>query len=183
MQQLVCHDPQPNADSQPTSSTDKPCAIQVLRYQKDQKYGAHYDSLNRVCTTLVFLTDTDAGGETAFPKTTDAHWADATQKAAATADGPFSACAEGHVAVKPRKGDALLFYSMHPNGVDTDPMAMHTGCPITEEWSRKWTATFWIHGKVRRCALVCVATGSLAQRQPAQALCHLDPVCFGAALE
>jgi hypothetical protein len=43
--------------------------------------------------------------------------------------GPFGPCAEGHVAMKPRKGDALLFYSLGPNGKQ-DRKSLHTGCPV-----------------------------------------------------
>lgn len=114
--------------------------VQILRYQYGQKYGAHYDSLGRVCTVLVYLTDVEEGGETAFPKTTDANWADPQQ---ASAGEEYSECAQGHVAAKPKKGDALLFYSMKPDGKTTDPLAMHTGCPLLK--GIKWTATIWMH--------------------------------------
>ncbi len=29
--------------------------IQILRYENRQKYGAHYDSLGRLCTVLIYL--------------------------------------------------------------------------------------------------------------------------------
>lgn len=45
--------------------------------------------------------------------------------------GPFGPCAEGHVAAKPRKGSALLFFSLHPDGRQ-DYHSMHTGCPVIE---------------------------------------------------
>ncbi len=41
----------------------------------------------------------------------------------------FSDCAKGHVAAKPKAGDAVLFYSYHPNGT-MDTASMHTGCPV-----------------------------------------------------
>ena len=40
-------------------------------------------------------------------------------------------------------GDALLFYSLGPDGKTQDPTSMHTGCPIIK--GTKWTATKWIH--------------------------------------
>ena len=46
---------------------------------------------------------------------------------------------------RPRKGDALLFYSMHPNGT-FDKHALHGGCPVGDG-QVKWVATKWIRDK------------------------------------
>lgn len=56
--------------------------------------------------------------------------------------GPFSECANGKVAARPKKGDALLFYSLKPDGT-SDSAALHTGCPVIR--GTKWTGTVWIH--------------------------------------
>lgn len=56
--------------------------------------------------------------------------------------GPFSECAKGHVAARPRKGDAILFHSQHTDGV-ADEASLHAGCPVVRGF--KWTATKWIH--------------------------------------
>ena len=40
----------------------------------------------------------------------------------------YSACAQRGVAFKPRKGDALLFYSLKPNG-ELDTLSLH-GCAL-----------------------------------------------------
>jgi hypothetical protein len=53
----------------------------------------------RLATVLLYLSDVEEGGETAFPS--QSVWADKRQ---AKRFGPFSECAEGHVAVKPKKG-------------------------------------------------------------------------------
>ena len=45
-------------------------------------------------------------------------------------------------AVKPRKGDALLFFSLHPDAT-TDARSLHGSCPVIE--GEKWSATKWIH--------------------------------------
>jgi prolyl 4-hydroxylase len=115
--------------------------IQILRYAHGQKYGAHYDQLvedtPRVATVLVYLKDGVVGGETAFPESSE--WVDPS---IAERMGPFSECAQGFVAVKPKKGDALLFWSAKPDG-SHDEMSLHTGCPVIS--GIKWTATFWIH--------------------------------------
>ncbi len=41
----------------------------------------------------------------------------------------LSKCAQGHVAAKPKAGDAVLFYSYFFNGTH-DPASLHTGCPV-----------------------------------------------------
>ena len=46
---------------------------------------------------------------------------------------------------QPRKGDALLFFSMHPNGT-FDKHALHGGCPVGSG-DTKWVATKWIRDK------------------------------------
>lgn len=118
--------------------------MQILRYTDGQKYGAHYDSLQdtspRVMTVLMYLGAKNlTGGETAFPQSSE--WLDDSLPDRL---GPFSPCAEGHVAVRPQKGDALLFYSLNPEG-QQDTASMHTGCPTLT--GVKWTATKWIHTK------------------------------------
>jgi len=117
--------------------------MQVLRYAHGQKYGEHYDSLTedtpRMATVILYLSDVEEGGETAFPKTRNGGGG------VRTAPGQrqsLSACAEGAVAVKPKKGDALLFYSLKPDG-SSDPAGLHTGCPVIT--GVKWTGTIWIH--------------------------------------
>lgn len=120
--------------------------IQVLRYGFNQTYGAHYDSSDkltdpgphrRMATFLMYLADVEEGGETAFPHNSE--WSDPTLPAKL---GPFSKCAQGHVAAKPKKNDAVLFWSLKPDGT-SDEAAMHTGCPVLK--GTKWAAPVWIH--------------------------------------
>lgn len=46
------------------------------------------------------------------------------------------------ISVKPQKGDALLFFSLHLNAT-TDANSLHGSCPVIE--GEKWSATKWIH--------------------------------------
>ena len=47
---------------------------------------------------------------------------------------------------QPRKGDALLFWSMHPNGT-MDKHSLHGGCPVKK--GEKWVMTKWIRVRLR----------------------------------
>jgi len=124
--------------------------MQVLEYGVGEKYGAHEDvgdddsksgqqlaseGGKRVATVLLYLNEPEEGGETAFP---DSEWIDATMASGET----WSKCAEGRVAMKPKKGDGLLFWSVAPDG-SIDHRALHTGCPVVR--GVKWTATIWVH--------------------------------------
>ena len=51
-------------------------------------------------------------------------------------------CGDGDgLAVYPKKGDALLFYSQTPNA-HLDPQSFHGGCPIIK--GDKWGANVWV---------------------------------------
>ena len=51
------------------------------------------------------------------------------------------------LAVKPKRGRAVLFYSQHPNGVH-DEFAMHGACPILN--GTKWAANLWVWNAPRQ---------------------------------
>ncbi|GJP54697.1 hypothetical protein CLOM_g13750 [Closterium sp. NIES-68] len=117
-------------------------ALQVLRYNVGQKYVPHHDYFSdppetlqgghRLATVLMYLSNVTKGGETVFSNVPDP-----TPK-----DHSWSDCAKGYLAVKPVKGDALLFFSMHPDGTP-DEASMHYACPVVE--GVKWSAPKWIH--------------------------------------
>jgi hypothetical protein len=60
-------------------------------------------------------------------------------------DYNLTTCEPGDFKYKPRAGDALLFYSMHPDR-SIDPRALHGACPVGGG-SEKWVATKWLHDK------------------------------------
>lgn len=117
--------------------------LQILHYQNGQKYEPHHDYFHdtynarkenggqRVATVLMYLSNVEEGGETVFPA------------AEHKVSGPgWSDCAQKGMAVKPRKGDATLFYSLSAAG-EKDPMSLHGSCPTVA--GEKWSATKWIH--------------------------------------
>ncbi|KAJ8425374.1 hypothetical protein Cgig2_003652 [Carnegiea gigantea] len=118
--------------------------LQILRYELGQKYEPHFDYFvdkvnqqiggHRSATVLMYLSDVKKGGETIFPR--------AEGRKLQLKDNSWSNCAKKGYAVKPSKGDALLFFSLHLNGT-TDETSLHGSCPVIE--GEKWAATKWIH--------------------------------------
>eukprot|EP00250_Pteridium_aquilinum_P015256 c22478_g1_i2 orf=577-1461(+) len=115
-------------------------AFNVLRYELGQKYNSHYDFFNpaeygpqksqRMASFLLYLSDVEEGGETMFPF-------EGYQNMNINYD--YQKCIG--LKVKPRQGDALLFYSMFPNGT-FDKTSLHGSCPVIK--GEKWVATKWI---------------------------------------
>ncbi|XP_022751226.1 probable prolyl 4-hydroxylase 9 [Durio zibethinus] len=115
-------------------------AFNVLRYAVGQKYDSHYDVFDperygpqksqRVATFLVYLSDVEEGGETAFPFENGLNM-----------DGNYDFKKCIGLKVKPRLGDGILFYSLFPNN-SIDPTSAHGSCPVIK--GEKWVATKWI---------------------------------------
>ncbi|KAL2333850.1 hypothetical protein Fmac_015063 [Flemingia macrophylla] len=103
--------------------------LQVLHYEVGQKYVPHHDfftdKLNaditiggqRAATMLMYLSDVEEGGETVFPD----------------AKGNFSSvpwwnevseCGKQGLSIKPKMGDALLFWSLNPDAT-YDQASLH----------------------------------------------------------
>ena len=116
--------------------------MQVLRYGPTNKYGPHIDGLGRVMSVLIYLIEPTFGGETAFASTQTQSWLH--PEMGEKSQGKFSDCAKGHVAYRPKRGDAIMFYDQLPDYKQEDAMSMHTGCPVVE--GVKWNAVKWIHG-------------------------------------
>ncbi|KAF8011405.1 hypothetical protein BT93_J1884 [Corymbia citriodora subsp. variegata] len=118
--------------------------LQVLHYEVGQKYEPHFDYFldeyntrnggQRMATLLMYLSDVEEGGETVFP----------------AAKGNFSSvpwwnelsdCGKKGLSVKPKMGDALLFWSMRPDAT-LDESSLHGGCPVIK--GNKWSSTKWL---------------------------------------
>ncbi|CAL5187819.1 unnamed protein product [Lathyrus oleraceus] len=116
----------------------------IIRYKVGQKYNPHYDSYysakddpqesRRVASFLVYLTDVSEGGETNFPYENGLNM---------DLGYHFTDCIG--LKIKPRKGDAILFYSLFPNGT-MDRTSLHGSCPVIK--GEKWVATKWIRNQL-----------------------------------
>ncbi|KAG8373613.1 hypothetical protein BUALT_Bualt11G0042500 [Buddleja alternifolia] len=118
--------------------------LQILHYEVGQKYAPHYDYFmdefntqnggQRIATVLMYLSDVEEGGETVFPAAKGNYssvpwW------------NELSECGKGGLSVKPKMGDALLFWSMKPDAT-LDPSSLHGGCPVIK--GNKWSSTKWM---------------------------------------
>ena len=128
--------------------------MQILRYDKGQKYDPHFDYFHdkvnpapkrggqRVATVLIYLVDTEEGGETTFPNGRLPENFEEDEP-----DNPFAAhikhtdCAKNGIPVKSVRGDAILFFSMTKDG-ELDHGSLHGACPVIA--GQKWTAVKWL---------------------------------------
>ncbi|XP_009397948.2 probable prolyl 4-hydroxylase 3 [Musa acuminata AAA Group] len=118
--------------------------LQVLHYEVGQKYEPHYDYFNdefntknggqRIATLLMYLSDVEEGGETVFPSVK-------VNSSSLPWYNELSDCAKQCLSVKPKMGDALLFWSMRPDATP-DPSSLHGGCPVIK--GNKWSSTKWM---------------------------------------
>ncbi|MQM08621.1 hypothetical protein Taro_041478 [Colocasia esculenta] len=156
-------------------------SIQILHYEHGQKYEPHFDYFHdkanqevgghRIATVLMYLSDVQKGGETVFPNAEGKH--------SQVKDDTWSECARSGYAVKPKKGDALLFFSLRPDAT-TDEYSLHGSCPVID--GEKWSATKWIHVRSfelpekHRSSEDCVDDDALCPQWAAVGECEKNPL-------
>lgn len=107
-------------------------SLQVIHYERGQEYRPHFDAYDlttdkgrrycarggqRLVTTLAYLSDVPAGGETGFPRL--------------------------GLDVLPKRGKVLLFHNCHPGTTTRDPRSYHHGKPPLR--GDKWAFNLWFH--------------------------------------
>merc|ERR1711907_606082 len=100
--------------------------------------------VNRMITVFFYLSDVEEGGHTAFP-----YGPNEAGKYDTTPVYDYSKCDRG-LLVPPKKGDAIIFYSMHAENHMTgnlDAGSLHGGCDVIR--GNKWSANYWIRNKRR----------------------------------
>ncbi|ALC47612.1 CG31016, partial [Drosophila busckii] len=111
--------------------------MQFLHYGFGGHYTLHHDFLNltlkslvfddRYATLLFYVNDVEKGGVTAFPYL--------------------------NIAVKPRRGKALIWNSLDPFSFDYDHRTFHAACPVLV--GHKLALTQWIHERDQMFTLPC----------------------------
>ncbi len=109
-------------------------SLQVLRYATAEEYRPHYDAYDltsprgqrccrrggqRMVTALLYLSDVEEGGGTAFPKL--------------------------GVEVSPRRGRLVIFNNTRPGDLTAHPGSLHAGLPVLR--GEKWAANLWFHAR------------------------------------
>jgi prolyl 4-hydroxylase len=112
--------------------------LQLVHYAPGQEYQTHHDfgyqplsddaDPARFATLLLYLNDDLEGGETSFPKFSNAH--------------TFL-----ELKVKPEIGKAVLFYSQLPDG-NMDELSQHRAHPV--RIGEKWLVNLWVWDPLKR---------------------------------
>ena len=91
-----------------------------------------------MATMLIYLEDTEKGGETIFPNGVRPEDWDADEPGN---HNSWSDCAKKGIPVKSHRGDAVLFWSLKED-YTLDNGSLHGACPVIK--GEKWTAVKWI---------------------------------------
>ncbi|XP_047319760.1 probable prolyl 4-hydroxylase 12 [Impatiens glandulifera] len=89
-----------------------------------------------VATVVIYLSNVSHGGQIIFP--------DSRLKNSVTKQNTWSDCSKINTALRPVKGNAILFFNVRPNA-SPDKSSVHIRCPVLE--GEIWYATKLFHVK------------------------------------
>ena len=124
--------------------------MQAISYGVDGHYYYHTDTggspviAGRAITALIYLSDGFDGGETSFPLAfTNGETRNNVHRIREEFGGGCDPTAG--LAVKPKAGNAVIFYNHKPNSAEKDFSTWHASCDVTSEGGKKYAANLWFH--------------------------------------
>jgi len=135
--------------------------IEPTKLNNNHDWESAGEGTNRYATILLYLSEVEDGGETVFTQAKPIEGAPVVSKKVAEAETttyldnqnlthlfPLGTWQRNMVvecrsrmAIKPRKAQAVLFYSQFPDG-NVDRLSIHGGCPVLV--GTKWAANLWV---------------------------------------
>lgn len=112
--------------------------LQVMHYGLEEA-GQNYDYFGNtstlestkplMATVVLYLSNVTRGGEISFPESEPK-------------SNVWSDCTKSSKILRPLKGNAILFFTVHPNA-SPDKSSSHSRCPVLE--GQMWCATKYFH--------------------------------------
>ena len=121
--------------------------LQVVKYNASGYFNMHHDSSMfhpRLLTALVYLNSLseEDGGETWFPFANDGNKSFKNVEEAISSSSNLDPHSSG-ICIRPRKGDAIIFFNHAVDSSEIDTLAVHAGLKVRGE-KEKWIANYWV---------------------------------------